>query len=956
MLTEFVKFFCRRRHIRRSAWTALIVCPLLLGQIFVNPVIAAVTDEGQESFHDAGIRLFEDRDYRGAIIQLRNELQRNPNNVPARVLLGRAYNKIGAGADAERELNNAERLGAEEAEVAPLLGRSYLLQKRYKDVLARFPIHLIQGKAAAEIFTVRGDAYLGLKDYAKARESFEQAIARSPDMADPWLGLAQVSFALGRYEEAQKLAGEATRRRHVYPEAWYLTGELYRHRSDYDRAINSYKTVLEQSATHKAAYLGLATIYLEQNKLNEAKAQVDKIKGWDRFDPWPFYLLSVIHARQGNQVEAQIALTDAAAIVENSGSALGIENESILLITALVHVANKKYTEATQFFERYLEVAPKNLSVRKLYARVLLGQGNVKRSIEVLEEVRDVGKKDVLYFVLLGAAYVGDRKFKSAARAYELALALDPENPELQAQIAMGKLMTGATEEAVKQLGALNSDKAKSVRAALLLAMIHMQVGEYDKAQLVAQNVLKQQPDNAIALDITGVTLMKQGKLKEARALFEGVLKNVPQYDPMRFRLAEIDQLEGNVEKARERYSEILSRDSGNAAALSSLALLADATGQTDQTISYLNRLQSSPTARVKAEIKLINILIARKRVEEALNAAQNLRKRAGPSINVLLILAKAQIASGKLVAARETLKQTVDATGGNRRDGAKELIKIAYLQNKARGLEAAKATLRLAIERYDRHVPAYEALIGMELRGNRIAEAEAVVNTFLAANPDSPFVNMLRGDLAFARGELADAQTFYSQALLVTKTPALMKRLYLTILRHEGQKAALEALERWIEKQPGDQVAKRTYAVGLIEAGRIDEAISFHEKLIENSPDDAGLLNNLALLYHRKSDRRALPLARRAVELAPREAAMLDTYGWLLVETGQAKEGLEYLRKAKRLLIADPRVEFHYAAALAKSGDVAKAKTLLNRLLEENTSFEGVDSAKALFRQLSDR
>ena len=69
---------------------------------------------------------------RAAVIELKNALQRDPDNAEARLLLGEVYVLVGDGAAAEKELGVAERLGIEKAKFVVALGRALLLQGRFE--------------------------------------------------------------------------------------------------------------------------------------------------------------------------------------------------------------------------------------------------------------------------------------------------------------------------------------------------------------------------------------------------------------------------------------------------------------------------------------------------------------------------------------------------------------------------------------------------------------------------------------------------------------------------------------------------------------------------------------------------------------------------------------------------------------------------------------------------------
>ena len=55
-------------------------------------------------YYEDALERFTRGDHANAIIQLKNTLRRNPDNISARVLLGRAYIEVGGGTSAEKEL------------------------------------------------------------------------------------------------------------------------------------------------------------------------------------------------------------------------------------------------------------------------------------------------------------------------------------------------------------------------------------------------------------------------------------------------------------------------------------------------------------------------------------------------------------------------------------------------------------------------------------------------------------------------------------------------------------------------------------------------------------------------------------------------------------------------------------------------------------------------------------
>ncbi len=92
-------------------------------------------------------------------------------------------------------------------------------------------------------------------------------------------------------------------------------------------------------------------------------------------------------------------------------------------------------------------------------------------------------------------------------------------------------------------------------------------------------------------------------------------------------------------------------------------------------------------------------------------------------------------------------------------------------------------------------------------------------------------------------------------------------------------------------------------YAVASLceEQGQINEALRELTRLVKARPDDPAALN--ALGYTLADHSRELPRARRLIETAhtaaPKNAAILDSLGWVLFRQGHSAEAENYLRTA---------------------------------------------------------
>ncbi len=102
--------------------------------------------------------------------------------------------------------------------------------------------------------------------------------------------------------------------------------------------------------------------------------------------------------------------------------------------------------------------------------------------------------------------------------------------------------------------------------------------------------------------------------------------------------------------------------------------------------------------------------------------------------------------------------------------------------------------------------------------------------------------------------------------------------------------------------------------------------------KVIALRPDNPHAYNALGYSFADRNIRldEARTLIDRATELAPNDAYIMDSLGWVLFRQGQTKEALKVLRKAYSIK-ADPEIAIHLGEVLWTTGDTDEARKLLS-------------------------
>jgi len=194
-----------------------------------------------------------------------------------------------------------------------------------------------------------------------------------------------------------------------------------------------------------------------------------------------------------------------------------------------------------------------------------------------------------------------------------------------------------------------------------------------------------------------------------------------------------------------------------------------------------------------------------------------------------------------------------------------------------------------------------------------------------------------IEADVLARTGRHADAARVLERAQQAQPTADGVVALYQARLRANGA-APERVLADWIAANPRDVGVRAVYAEHFQRAGDRQRAVQEYEAAAKVEPNAAVLLNNLAWLYQELGDDRALATARRAHELAPRNAAIADTLGWILVNQGQLDEGIKFLREAADGAPGSVDIQYHLAQALSRKGDKAAAKAVVDRVLQAST------------------
>lgn len=119
---------------------------------------------------------------------------------------------------------------------------------------------------------------------------------------------------------------------------------------------------------------------------------------------------------------------------------------------------------------------------------------------------------------------------------------------------------------------------------------------------------------------------------------------------------------------------------------------------------------------------------------------------------------------------------------------------------------------------------------------------------------------------------------------------------------------------------------------------GKLDVLEADLKKIIAHYPENAEALNALGYTLADKTSRyqEAEGYLQRALKIAPDEAVILDSYGWLQFKQGKTAKALEYLERAYAKQ-QENEIAAHLAEVLWVMGDKDKAKKIVKNALKKS-------------------
>jgi putative PEP-CTERM system TPR-repeat lipoprotein len=577
--------------------------------------------------------------------------------------------------------------------------------------------------------------------------------------------------------------------------------------------------------------------------------------------------------------------------------------------------------------------------------------GETERALTHLNAALAADPHDVRALFVLGVLHARNGDFRAADEALTRAAKRKPNDPRIRAAVGRTMLARGLVEPGLRELHAAAQLDTGSVDHDTEIIMFHMRRNEPEAALKVAAEMARKQPKSATPDQVRGRIRQAMGDIDGATKAYESAVAKDPRYFPATSSLAEIDIAAQRLGAARKRYEAYLQLEPRSSQAMVALAVLTRRSGAArDEASKWIDKaLAASPN----------DSRIWRQAIEfhqrdgdnlAALSLAQKANAVIPDNAEVLRLLASAQLAAGDKRQAISALEDVVRLQPTS----VDAHIILGLTQLSLGNVTAARSAIDSAAKLAPEWPPVLRARVTLALAGDKdLAKARAIAAKQQTANPKQALGWQLEGEIESGQHNWPAAIAAFQQAMAKGSSSTIAKQLHDAMMRAEQQDEAAALAQRWLASHPSD-LEFLTYLAHRAMKQKDFAAASEHLRAaLKVRPNDAVLLNNLAMTELELQHPDALETAQRAVKLAPHHPAILDTLAQALSTYSTLDKAIETQALAVELAPQSSTLRLRLARYYIEANRKQEAREQLRLLTHSGTPRADRDAAEKLLAQL---
>ena len=876
--------------------------------------------------------------HKEAVLFLKNVVQANPKDGVARLKLARSSLLVGDFLGAESEAKQGLDLGADPAAVYPVLYESLAMQFQSQRVIETVKAAKVTDAATKALgLAYSGRAKVGTGDASGATEDFTAALKLQPELIVAKVGLLVQGFASGTNVVASTEGLNALLRQAPNdPDVQGLAAYALRLSNQLPEAKEALNKALSLKPYDVELRSSLVRNLIDQQDFVGANGQIQEIVKFASKSITVSYLSGLSAYTQGDYPASKESLLRCLAGAPDYYPCMDLRGE----------VALKMGEFSSAETQAKAMIAKDNAGVagHRLLASTYLAMNAPERALAVLAPLIKPQGNPASLLVLAGDALMKTGDTKKGMQFLDAAVAASKDSAAVKIVVANARISAGDVDGGLKLLSTVASDSSVD----LTVASTYAAAKKFDKSIELINKYIQAKPKDPAGPMALGNIQAAQSKWDEAVKAFSSALAIDPSFLPATYALAQIDIAQGKPEAAKARYAALVAKSPNNMSAQLALAQLTIKAGGSAQEINdqFKRARDASPTS-AEPLVEQARYLVQTSQAASAVALLEPFVAQNKTNLSAVEALGAAYDLTGDYAKAIALLEKALEVNSSS----SSLNYQIGTLRSKLADGSGAMRNFQRAAELQPSAIEPKVAIATALFASGKRAEALSAAQKIQVEHPNSPIGFALMSQLLGDDGKTAEAVVQMKKAFDIAKAPQVASGLYRAYQINGNSEEAKSFLRDWWSKNPSDTTTMIQASEMLLEKKEWKDVVAVLNEVLKVNKNSTPALNNVAVALQQLKQPSAVTLIERAYQLEPGNFAILDTYGWILVEQGKVDDGLKLLKQAAAKSPKNPEVRLHLAQAYAKKGDAAQTQIEAKNAVNFNPTPEIKALATALLK-----
>jgi putative PEP-CTERM system TPR-repeat lipoprotein len=883
--------------------------------------LSGCATESLEDLYTKASSYSKNLDFKSSIVALKKAAILDTDNVKTRKLLGIAYLNDGQFQSAEKEFEIAHLLDRSNSHVTSLLAKVKFELRKYSDVYA-LSFNEFTDKQDdlsttfyAALASIQENKKSKLATYVKALVKIDSASAYTTT-AQAWGALVEKDIT-----DATELVKKTIDKHPQFGPALFLAARLHDIKGEPSQAIKLYNAYLQINPNDTDKKVYIFQNYLSLGDLKNAEIIINDI--YAKYPKHP--LLNLYKAQvayeKGEFTQASQLSKNVLATLDNHINAKLIAGTSAYMLG--------KYTEAYNYLSKY-ENDLSNNEVKHMLSLIKLRLGKTSEVADSM--INEIENDNIDIDLLLATSGLLNRKgqAKKALELLERATKIKPKDASLIAQQGLYRLSEGDSIgiDFLEKSIALD-DQLEGAK--LALAMAYLRSNDIQGAQEIAIK-WGDKPETQLLSQLLKASIhMVKGEAKEAKGIYNRILKERPKHIATLYSLSKIEFLEGDIDSALSHLKQTIKYYPSHIEAINDFTEYHLENKSLNLAIEFIKPIFVKNNNNIKLRLGLANLYLLNKAPKESINLLESMSIDSNTPDFYWIILGDSYVSQGLTAMSISAFERLVKRNPSNYLGNLRYIAALRISNQYSSALQAvqnAKAKFKhdeqlilLHIDllnkmgQYTKSLEIISMLSDNKQKNIRFIKLAAIANIQIN--------NADKASQLFLKAYEIDNSTF----TLIGAVKALM-------MLGDNTKA-----NRLVEKH--HTVVGTSYETMSIQAEintklNPTKALAIYEKLIRSYPKNFILFNNAAnLAIETNYLKKALIYGEQSYRIKGNQPAILNTYGVALIKNGKYDEGAKVIEKAIKLgsQHIDSRIEL--SVAYEKTGAYQKQINILESTLK---------------------